>query len=96
MYLGLKLLPLQLGVMALQEKENLVSRFEDGFKQMWVNNGNSLSKIYAGTGALCSGGSKLLDGARSAARSLYSIFYEGFKWRFKKTSTQSMRILTAR
>ena len=28
-------------------------RFEDGFKQMWVANGNSLSKIYAGTGALC-------------------------------------------
>ena len=29
-----------------------VFRFEDGYKQMWVNNGNSLSKIYAGTGAL--------------------------------------------
>ena len=27
-------------------------RFEDGFRQMWVNNGNNLSKIYAGTGAL--------------------------------------------
>jgi hypothetical protein len=53
MYLGLKLLPHQLAAMSLQEKDSIVARFEDGFKQMWVANGNSLSKIYAGTGALC-------------------------------------------
>ena len=71
MYLGLKLLPSQLAMMGLNEKDSIVSRFrfgyfslflskyiffarfEDGFKQMWVANGNSLSKIYAGTGALC-------------------------------------------
>jgi len=70
MYLGLKMLTRQLEAMQLQDKETIVSRFEDGFKQMWVANGNSLSKIYAGTGALCSGGSKLLDGARSAARTI--------------------------
>ena len=54
--------------MKLDEKENIVSRFEDGFKQMWVNNGNALSKLYGGTVALSQGCSKLLDGARSAAR----------------------------
>ena len=31
-----------------------VCRFQDGFKQMWINNGNTLSKLYAGTAALCS------------------------------------------
>ena len=46
------MLPLMLARMKLDEKENIVSRFEDGFKQMWVNNGNALSKLYAGTGAL--------------------------------------------
>ena len=39
------------------------------FKQMWLNNGNELSKMYAGTGAL-GASSKLIDGARSAARTI--------------------------
>ena len=68
--LGLKVLASQLASMKLDEKENIVSRFQDGFKQMWVNNGNALSKLYAGTGALSQGGSKLMDGARSAARTI--------------------------
>jgi len=70
MYIGLKVLASQLASMKLDEKENIVSRFQDGFKQMWVNNGNALSKLYAGTGALSQGGSKLMDGARSAARTI--------------------------
>ena len=45
------------------------SRFEEMFKQMWLNNGNELSKMYAGTGAL-GASSKLIDGARSAARTI--------------------------
>lgn len=28
------------------------SRFEETFRQMWINNGNEISKIYAGTGAI--------------------------------------------
>ena len=60
----------QLASMGLDEKDSTVSRFEDSFKQMWVSNGNALSKIYAGTAALSQGGSKLLDGARSAARTI--------------------------
>jgi len=70
LYIGLKILHSQLASVKLNDKENIVSRFEDGFRQMWVNNGNALSKIYAGTGALNQGGSKLLDGARSAARTI--------------------------
>lgn len=70
MFIGLKMLSLQLRLIGLDDKENIVSRFEDAFKNMWVSNGNALSKIYAGTGALNQGGSKLLDGARSAARTI--------------------------
>ena len=85
-FIGLKMLPLMLARMKLDEKENIVSRFEDGFRQMWINNGNALSKLYAGTGALSQvrhsgcdnvynvynpqGGSKLLDGARSVSRTI--------------------------
>lgn len=36
----------------------MVSRFEEVFRQMWINNGNEVSKIYAGTGAI-QGGSKV-------------------------------------
>ena len=36
---------------------------------MWIDNGNEVSKIYAGTGAI-QGGSKFMDGARSAARTI--------------------------
>jgi len=40
------------------EKQQMVSRFEEVFRQMWINNGNEVSKIYAGTGAI-QGGSKV-------------------------------------
>jgi hypothetical protein len=36
-------------------------RFEELFRQMWISNGNELSKMYAGTAAL-QGGSKVLKG----------------------------------
>eukprot|EP00091_Calanus_sinicus_P012434 TRINITY_DN28043_c0_g1_i1.p1 TRINITY_DN28043_c0_g1~~TRINITY_DN28043_c0_g1_i1.p1 ORF type:complete len:106 (-),score=27.87 TRINITY_DN28043_c0_g1_i1:135-452(-) len=60
----------QLVSLELDQKDSIVSRFEESFKQMWVSNGNALSKIYAGTAALSQGGSKLLDGARSATRTI--------------------------
>ena len=41
-FAGLKMLTLQLRLMGLDDKENIVSRFEDAFKNMWVNNGNAL------------------------------------------------------
>ena len=53
-HIGARILGLQLARMMLDEKENIVARFQDGFKQMWINNGNTLSKLYAGTAALCS------------------------------------------
>ena len=43
----------------LTDKPNIVSRFEELFKQMWINNGNELSKMYAGTGAIGGAGKVL-------------------------------------
>jgi hypothetical protein len=48
----------QLHFLNLMEKQQMVSRFEEVFRQMWINNGNEVSKIYAGTGAI-QGGSKV-------------------------------------
>lgn len=49
----------QLQSLQLVDKKQTVSRFEEVFKQMWINNGNEISKIYAGTGAI-QGGSKVV------------------------------------
>lgn len=67
--IGLQVLGKQLEMLDLNEKQQSVTRFEEVFKQMWVDNGNEVSKIYAGTGAI-QGGSKFMDGARSAARTI--------------------------
>jgi hypothetical protein len=48
----------QLQLLGLMEKQQMVSRFEEVFRQMWISNGNEVSKIYAGTGAI-QGGSKV-------------------------------------
>ena len=68
--LGLRTLHAQLDAMGLNQKEVTVTRFQDSFKEMWLSNGNVLSKLYAGTAALSQGGSRLMDGARSAARTI--------------------------
>jgi len=48
----------QLRAMGLLDKSQTYTRFEEVFRQMWINNGNEVSKIYAGTGAI-QGGSKV-------------------------------------
>lgn len=77
-FIGLQILIKQLEVLNLNEKQQIVSRFEEVFRQMWVNNGNEVSKIYAGTGAI-QGGSKLMDGARSAARTIQNNLLDNSK-----------------
>lgn len=57
-FFGLETLAKQLQSMQLVDKKQTISRFEEVFKQMWINNGNEISKIYAGTGAI-QGGSKV-------------------------------------
>ncbi|VEN37200.1 unnamed protein product, partial [Callosobruchus maculatus] len=77
-FLGLEILSEQLQAMQLVDKKQVMSRFEEVFRQMWVNNGNEISKIYAGTGAI-QGGSKLMDGARSAARTIQNNLLDNLK-----------------
>lgn len=48
----------QIQLLGLADKKQTVARFEEVFRQMWINNGNEISKIYAGTGAI-QGGSKV-------------------------------------
>ncbi|KAK2582571.1 hypothetical protein KPH14_004860 [Odynerus spinipes] len=77
-FFALELLAKQLSLLKLLEKQQMVSRFEEVFRQMWINNGNEVSKIYAGTGAI-QGSSKLLDGARSAARTIQNNLLDSSK-----------------
>lgn len=59
----------QLKVLQLDEKSTIVSRFFEVYKNMWQANGDQISRIYAGTGAL-EGKSKIRDGTLSVARTI--------------------------
>lgn len=52
-------LPQQLESLGLASKPQMMSRFMDVYKQMWHLNGDHVSRIYAGTGALGGGRSKV-------------------------------------
>jgi phosphatidylinositol-bisphosphatase len=85
-YIGLEILAQQLESLEPNTKPQTWARFEEVFRAMWVNNGNEISKIYAGTGAI-QGGSKIMDGARSAARTIQvNILYK----HLVKTATQNV------
>uniref|UniRef100_A0A8C6Q9N2 Synaptojanin-1 n=1 Tax=Nannospalax galili TaxID=1026970 RepID=A0A8C6Q9N2_NANGA len=77
-FLGLELLAKQLEALGLAEKPQLVTRFQEVFRSMWSVNGDSISKIYAGTGAL-EGKAKLKDGARSVTRTIQNNFFDSSK-----------------
>ncbi|XP_040908248.1 synaptojanin-1 isoform X4 [Toxotes jaculatrix] len=77
-FFGLEMLPKQLEEMSLTEKPQLVARFQEVFRTMWSANGDSISKIYAGTGAL-DGKAKLKDGARSVTRTIQNNFFDSSK-----------------
>ncbi|XP_072471171.1 synaptojanin-1 isoform X2 [Notamacropus eugenii] len=77
-FFGLEMLPKQLEALGLAEKPQLVTRFQEVFRSMWSVNGDSISKIYAGTGAL-EGKAKLKDGARSVTRTIQNNFFDSSK-----------------
>lgn len=68
----------QLKLIGMGDKKQTVSRFEEVFKNMWISNGNEVSRIYAGTGAI-QGGSKLMDGTRSVARTIQNNLLDNSK-----------------
>ncbi|XP_036393120.1 synaptojanin-1-like isoform X2 [Megalops cyprinoides] len=78
-FFGLEMVQQQLEDLGLTEK--LVGRFQEAFRTMWSLNGDSISKIYAGTGALegKAKGGKLKDGARSVTRTIQNNFFDSSK-----------------
>ncbi|XP_026993932.1 synaptojanin-1 isoform X5 [Tachysurus fulvidraco] len=80
-FFSLEMLPMQLEAMGLTEKPQLVARFQEVFRTMWSVNGDSISKIYAGTGALDGKAKtgKLKDGARSVTRTIQNNFFDSSK-----------------
>ncbi|XP_015271026.1 PREDICTED: synaptojanin-1 [Gekko japonicus] len=80
-FIGLEMLTKQLEVLGLAEKPQLVTRFLEVFRSMWSVNGDSVSKIYAGTGALegKAKAGKLKDGARSVTRTIQNNFFDSSK-----------------
>ncbi|KAL1470710.1 hypothetical protein MTO96_024067, partial [Rhipicephalus appendiculatus] len=77
-FIGLEVLASQIACLGLQDKQQVVSRFVEVFRQMWVQNGDQVSKIYAGTGAL-EGKSKLKDGSRSMVRTIQNNLLDSSK-----------------
>ncbi|XP_029459440.1 synaptojanin-1 isoform X3 [Rhinatrema bivittatum] len=80
-FFGLEILMKQLEILGLTDKPQLATRFQEVFRSMWSMNGDSISKIYAGTGALegKAKGGKLKDGARSVTRTIQSNFFDSSK-----------------
>ncbi|XP_007904906.1 synaptojanin-1 isoform X2 [Callorhinchus milii] len=80
-FIGLEMLPKQLESLGLAEKQQMVTRFQEVFRSMWSMCGDSISKIYAGTGALegKAKGGKLKDGARSVSRTIQNNFFDSSK-----------------
>ncbi|XP_061177920.1 synaptojanin-1-like [Saccostrea echinata] len=77
--LGMEMLPRQLESLGLAEKQQMVSRFLDIYRQIWRANGDHVSRIYAGTGALGGGRSKYSDATRSASRTIQNNFLDNSK-----------------
>ncbi|XP_077979137.1 synaptojanin-1-like isoform X2 [Glandiceps talaboti] len=78
-FLGLEMLPKQLEHLGLAKP--LFRRFEETYKNIWALNGDHVSRIYAGTGALegKTTAGKLRDGARSVSRTIQNNFFDGSK-----------------
>lgn len=51
-FIGLEILLRQLKALQFDDKATIVSRFQEVYKTMWQVNGDQVSRIYAGTGAL--------------------------------------------
>ncbi|XP_028966400.1 synaptojanin-1 [Galendromus occidentalis] len=75
-FIGLTVLKQQLAEMGFDEK--MASRFYEAFKTMWTLNGDMVSRIYAGTGAL-QGTNKLKDGTRSVVRTVQNNLLDSSK-----------------
>jgi phosphatidylinositol-bisphosphatase len=76
-FIGLEMLRYQTSDLFGHNNNNEMdlNRFRDVFRQMWIINGDCISKIYAGTGAI-QGRSVTQDIARSLTRSIQNNFLD--------------------
>lgn len=51
-FIGLIVLLKQLNSLGIENKPQVIERLEEGYRNIWVRNGDQLARIYAGTGAL--------------------------------------------
>lgn len=77
-FIGLEILKKQLSALNLTDKTTVTSRFEETFKNMWIMNGDQISRLYAGTGAL-EGKSKIKDSTLSVARTIQNNLLDSSK-----------------
>lgn len=59
LFVMMQILGRQLESLGLASKPQMISRFLEVYKQIWSLNGDHISRIYAGTGALGGGRSKV-------------------------------------
>jgi len=81
-YLGIEMLAQQVECLGLPNKQAMLTRFQEAFRTMWAQNGDHISRIYVGTGALDGKArviNKLRDGARSVQRTIVNNFLDGSK-----------------
>jgi phosphatidylinositol-bisphosphatase len=85
-YVGIEMLRYQLAGFV---SESEVSKFREVFRQMWIINGDCISKIYAGTGAI-QGKSVTQDISRSLSRAIQNNFLDYTKQDAIETFLYSM------
>jgi hypothetical protein len=79
LFIGLESLKYQLRYFkGLDVSEKNLNKFRDVFRQMWIINGDNLSRIYAGTGAI-QGKSVTQDLSRSLTRAIQNNFLDSNK-----------------
>lgn len=70
-----KILKQQLSAIGISDQPQIISRFNEVFKQMWIQNGDQVSKMYAGTCAL-EGKSKVSLGIKLICLSMHIITFK--------------------
>lgn len=77
-FVGLKVLAQMVEMLEKGDFSKILPRFKDVFESAWVQNGDQVSRIYTGTGAL-EGKSIFKDGTLSVARTIQNNFLDGSK-----------------
>lgn len=77
-FMGLKMLAKLVKSIERVETEKVLQRLHDVYESLWIQNGDQISKIYTGTGAL-EGKNLLKDGTLSVARTIQNNLLDGSK-----------------